>query len=430
MRGTTARAYYNERRVKRFGPYQLVRQLAAGGMAEVYLAKTTGIAGFEKHVALKMIHPSLGSDTEVVDMLLDEAKLAVQLSHPTIVQTFDLGCVDTTYYLTMEYVEGVDLSQLVRASSGGLPFDVCAAIAKDVASALEHAHQRGVIHRDVSPHNVLISFDGVVKLVDFGIAKAMARARKTAVGVVKGKYAYMSPEQARSEPLDGRADIYSAGMVLFQMLTGRTLHDEADLDQLIARVRHGAMVAPSKFRAGVPSELEEITLRALAVRPADRYQRAGQLALDHQRYLYAASPSFVPANVEMLVKRMLSGDLKTTLPGAVRMSTSDTFRDENSVLFKRRSSPHTVRREHLRPDSRPMPRASRIAPEVNDDPSKQIQIEFSPEPTATESKQIVIEPGISVDSGPIAAPPLANRQPSNTDATITYVVDEDEDEDD
>jgi serine/threonine protein kinase len=411
-------------------------------MAEVFLAKTTGIAGFEKHVALKVIHPNLGDDTEVVEMLVDEAKLAVQLSHPNIVQTFDLGCVEGTYYLTMEYVDGVDLSQLVIgavAQRTELPFDACAFVAKDIASALDHAHQRGVIHRDVSPHNVLVSFGGDVKLVDFGIAKAMLGARKTAVGVIKGKYAYMSPEQAQSEPLDGRSDIYSAGMVLYQLLTGRTLHGEGDLDSFVARVRHGAVVAPSKVRAGVPSELEAIAMRALAVRPVDRYQRAGQLALDLQRYLYAASPEFVPATLAALMVRLLRDTGAITVPPSERRQTGDTFRDENSILFKRsptpspahRSGPHVVSRTKPRAESRPKQRAARVGPTaVVEDPSKQIHIELDSDMDPEldegfdgESKQIMIEPGVSPDSDPVAPPP---RQPSSTDASITYVVDEDD----
>jgi serine/threonine protein kinase len=390
MRRTTPGAYYNEQPVKHLGPYELVRQLAAGGMAEVHLAKSTGIAGFEKQVAIKLIHASLSEQPDAVDMLVDEAKLAVKLAHPNIAQIYDLGYVDGSYYIAMEYVEGVDLSQLVRAAKGELPFDVCAAIAKDIASALDHAHQKSVIHRDVSPHNVLLSFDGQVKLVDFGIAKAMASARRTEIGVVKGKYAYMSPEQARDEPVDARSDIYSAGMVLFQMLTGHTLHEEADLEQLVARVRHGALVPPSKFRAGVPSEIEDIAVRALAVRAQDRYQRASAMALDLQHYLYAASPSFVPATLELLIKRLLGGsDISTTVPGTMRVPEPVMRRDSTqseSQTAKRRSTPHLVRRAGQRP------------------------VQFAPE--RTESKEMEIHSGFGDEP--------------RTEAEITLTVDDDD----
>jgi eukaryotic-like serine/threonine-protein kinase len=192
---------------RQFGPYRLIRQIAVGGMAEIHLAKTTGIAGFEKYVALKMIHPNFAEDEQFIQMLVDEAKIAVQLTHGNIAQTFDLGRVGETYYITMEFVDGADLYKILRRGSEQdveMPLDVCAFIGKEIASALDHAHRKkdhigkplGIVHRDVSPQNVLISYAGEIKLVDFGIAKATMKARQTAVGVIKGKYYYMSPEQA------------------------------------------------------------------------------------------------------------------------------------------------------------------------------------------------------------------------------------------
>jgi serine/threonine protein kinase len=195
-------------------------------MAEIHLAKTKGIAGFEKYCALKMIHPNFAEDDQFIQMLVDEAKIAVQLTHGNIAQTFDLGRVGETYYITMEYVDGADLYKILRRASEQdleMPLDVCAFIAKEIASALDHAHRKrdhtgkalGIVHRDVSPQNVLISYAGEVKLVDFGIAKATMKVRQTAVGVIKGKYYYMSPEQAWGDPIDYRSDIFSAGIVLY-----------------------------------------------------------------------------------------------------------------------------------------------------------------------------------------------------------------------
>ena len=222
---------------RQFGPYRLVRQIAVGGMAEIHLAKTKGIAGFEKYVALKMIHPNFAEDEQFIQMLVDEAKIAVQLTHGNIAQTFDLGRVGETYYITMEYVDGADLYKILRRASEQdieMPLDVCAFIAKEITSALDHAHRKrdhtgkplGIVHRDVSPQNVLVSYAGEVKLVDFGIAKATMKARQTAVGVIKGKYYYMSPEQAWGDPIDFRSDIFSAGIVLYEMLTGQMLYLE------------------------------------------------------------------------------------------------------------------------------------------------------------------------------------------------------------
>ena len=192
---------------RQFGPYRLVRQIAVGGMAEIHLAKTRGIAGFEKYVVLKMIHPNFALDEQFIEMLIDEAKIAVQLQHVNVAQTFDLGRVGDTYYITMEFVDGADLYKILRRGSernADVPLDVCAFVAKEMATGLDYAHRKrgtggeplGIVHRDVSPQNVLVSNAGEVKLVDFGIAKATMKARQTAAGVIKGKYYYMSPEQA------------------------------------------------------------------------------------------------------------------------------------------------------------------------------------------------------------------------------------------
>jgi len=225
---------------RQFGPYRLVRQVAVGGMAEIHLAKTKGIAGFEKYVAIKMIHPNFAEDDQFIQMLVDEAKITVHLTHGNIAQTFDLGRVGETYYITMEFVDGSDLYKILRRGSEQdleMPLDVCAFIAKEVASALDYAHRKrdhtgrslGIVHRDVSPQNVLVSYAGEVKLVDFGIAKATMKVRQTAAGVIKGKYYYMSPEQAWGDPIDSRSDIFSAGIVLYEMITGQMLYLEEDL---------------------------------------------------------------------------------------------------------------------------------------------------------------------------------------------------------
>jgi eukaryotic-like serine/threonine-protein kinase len=301
--------------MEQLGPYQLVRQIAVGGMAEVYLAKTVGVAGFEKFVALKMIHPTLAENQDFVTMLVDEAKIAVQLSHPNIAQTFDLGRDGDTYYLAMEFIDGIDLYNLIRASQyvGFLmPFDACAFIAREIASALEHAHGKrdgrgellGVIHRDIAPDNILISHEGAVKLVDFGIAKATARGSQTAIGVVKGKYAYMSPEQSLGDPVDATTDIYATGVVLYEMLTGRPLYTETNLQLLLDLIREGCFAAPSRLRADVPPGLERIVMRCLAPRE-HRYPNARELAADLHQFLHTYSPQFVTATLGSLMNVVL-----------------------------------------------------------------------------------------------------------------------------
>jgi len=344
---------------RQFGPYRLVRQIAVGGMAEIHLAKTKGIAGFEKYVALKMIHPNFAEDEQFIQMLVDEAKIAVQLNHGNIAQTFDLGRVGDTYYITMEYVDGADLYKILRRGSEvdfELPLDVCAFVAKEIASALDHAHRKrdhtgrnlGIVHRDVSPQNVLISYSGEIKLVDFGIAKATMKARQTAVGVIKGKYYYMSPEQAWGEPLDARSDIFSAGIVLYEMLTGQMLYLEEDLHRLLDMVRKANIAPPSTLRKGIPPQLERIVMHALEKDKRNRYQTAADFATDLERFLHTYSPVFTASKVAQIIRRVIGdpqevpyeGIERRDGPQATHTLTSDDLildkdelRDANSVIF-------------------------------------------------------------------------------------------------
>jgi serine/threonine protein kinase len=350
---------------RQFGPYRLVRQIAVGGMAEIHLAKTKGIAGFEKYVALKMIHPNFAEDEQFIQMLVDEAKIAVQLTHGNIAQTFDLGRVGETYYITMEYVDGADLYKILRRGSEQdieMPLDVCAFIGKEIASALDHAHRKrdnfgknlGIVHRDVSPQNVLVSYAGEVKLVDFGIAKATMKARQTAVGVIKGKYYYMSPEQAWGEKIDYRSDIFSAGIVLYEMITGQMLYLEEDLHKLLEMARSADIAPPSRLRKGVPPQLERIVMNALAKKKEDRYQSAGDFATDLERFLHAYSPVFTAGKIAQLIKKVCGdpqsipieatefpsiefrdGVMSThTLTDADLLRAGEEVRDENSVIFR------------------------------------------------------------------------------------------------
>ncbi|NVB82927.1 MAG: protein kinase, partial [Kofleriaceae bacterium] len=348
---------------RQFGPYRLVRQIAVGGMAEIHLAKTKGIAGFEKYVALKMIHPNFAEDEQFIQMLVDEAKIAVQLNHGNIAQTFDLGRVGDTYYITMEYVDGADLYKILRKSSeidAEMPLDVCAFIAKEIASALDHAHRKrdhtgkalGIVHRDVSPQNVLVSFAGEVKLVDFGIAKATMKARQTAVGVIKGKYYYMSPEQAWGDQIDYRSDIFSAGIVLYEMITGQMLYLEEDLHKLLDMARRADIAPPSTLRKGVPPQLEKIVMHALQKERGDRYQSASDFAADLERFLHTYSPVFTAAKVAGLIKNIIGGPIEIpdggdydveVRDGPIATHTLDSkdlildkeeLHDENSVIFR------------------------------------------------------------------------------------------------
>ncbi|HUS28954.1 MAG TPA: protein kinase [Kofleriaceae bacterium] len=347
---------------RQFGPYRLVRQIAVGGMAEIHLAKTKGIAGFEKYVALKMIHPNFAEDEQFIQMLVDEAKIAVQLNHGNIAQTFDLGRVGDQFYITMEYVDGADLYKILRRGSEidfEMPLDVCAFVAKEIASALDHAHRKrdhngktlGIVHRDVSPQNVLISFSGEVKLVDFGIAKATMKARQTAVGVIKGKYYYMSPEQAWGDQIDYRSDIFSAGIVLYEMMTGQMLYLEEDLHKLLDMVRKADIAPPSTLRKGIPPQLEKIVMHALDKDRRNRYQSASDFASDLERFLHTYSPVFTASKVSTVIKQVIGaptevpaedyevevrdGPMSThTLSTDDLILDKEELHDENSVIFR------------------------------------------------------------------------------------------------
>ena len=256
-----------------------------GGMAEVFRAKAFGVAGFERLVAVKRILPNIAEDREFIKMFIDEAKIAVQLNHANIAQVFDLGRVEGAYYIALEHVFGRDLRALYdRARELGETIPVaqaCFAVMK-MCEGLDYAHKRrgtdgaplDLVHRDISPQNILVSFDGEVKVIDFGIAKASGKATKTQAGILKGKFAYMSPEQVRGLPLDRRSDIFSMAIVLYELLTGQRLFaGESDFSTLEA-VRAADIGSPSDSHPQIPRALSKVLLKALARDPNDRYQHA------------------------------------------------------------------------------------------------------------------------------------------------------------
>ncbi|MEO6951785.1 MAG: protein kinase [Polyangia bacterium] len=269
-----------------FGKYELVRRLGAGGMAEVFLAKEPLAGGLSKVLVIKKVHAQLAESKQFRQMFEDEAKVTVNLNHPNIVQTFGYGQHDSTFYLTMEHVEGVDLLRLLNASLEAgqrIPYGLGAYLGQQIAKGLDYAHRRtdeygealGIVHRDISPQNILVSWDGMVKLVDFGIARA--RHVKEVEGVVKGKFAYMSPEQAAGEPVDARSDIFSMGIVLWEVATSRTLFGGMKGKQALTAIRAGQIPRPRSVEPTVPAGFEDIIMRALAVRPDDRYTTARDL---------------------------------------------------------------------------------------------------------------------------------------------------------
>jgi serine/threonine protein kinase len=278
-----------------FGKYQLIKRLATGGMAEVWLARQTGIEGFARHVVIKRILPHLSGDPEFIQMFLNEAKLVSHFTHPNIAQIFDLGEENGTYFIAMEFVQGEDLGRVMRRARDGdawIAPHLGLKIASDACQGLYYAHTRSneqgrplkVVHRDISPQNILVSFDGSVKLVDFGIAKAADQATQTKSGALKGKFAYMAPEQAAGRPVDARTDIFALGLVLYELLTGiRPFKRETEAGTLQA-VLECRIDAPSEV-VEVSSDLDRIVLRALAKSPDERYRDAREFQREIDRYL-------------------------------------------------------------------------------------------------------------------------------------------------
>jgi serine/threonine protein kinase/tetratricopeptide (TPR) repeat protein/type II secretory pathway predicted ATPase ExeA len=284
-----------------FGRYKLVEQVGQGGMAEVYLAKSIGAEGLEKTLVIKRIKSEYAEDERFIDMFITEADIAVGLNHPNIVQIYDFGKAEGDYYLAMEYVNGPNLDELLQAgrTAGNLiPIGDAIYVAIEVARGLHYAHQRKdefgnplqVVHRDISPQNVLISRDGAVKVVDFGIARATTAAEREGLsgdGSVKGKYRYMSPEQARGETLDGRSDLFSLGVVLFEMLAGQPLFSADSESETMKMVQSAVVPDLSSLERDLPAELERVLYQMLERDPDDRYASARELQVDLTKVLYS-----------------------------------------------------------------------------------------------------------------------------------------------
>ena len=273
----------------RIGRYEIVRRLALGGMAEIYLARMTGVAGFAKHVVLKRILPSFAQDAEFVRMFLNEARYAATLDHPNISHVYDFGQEGGLYYYAMEYLHGDDCRVLLRELAQKrerLPLAHALTIVVGAATGCHFAHELvgdddqplGLVHRDVSPSNVVVTFAGAVKLVDFGIAKATSREDATAAGVTKGKLAYMAPEQCRAEPLDRRVDVYALGVLLYELTTQRRAFTGDNDAAIIWAVMSGQVTWPSALAADYPPALEAIVKRAMHFDRNERYPTARALA--------------------------------------------------------------------------------------------------------------------------------------------------------
>jgi eukaryotic-like serine/threonine-protein kinase len=284
----------------RIGRYRVLGELGVGGMGALYLARAEGPGGFERLLAIKMLLPHLCRNRSFVDMFLDEARITAMIHHPNVVQTFEVGEHEGQYFIAMDYVSGETLaSMLTHTWKVGRPFpvDLGAYVIECAAEGLHAAHElrdrdgraQGVVHRDVSPQNILVGYDGIVRVVDFGIAKAADRLSHTGTGVRKGKAAYMSPEQIRTEAIDRRADVFSLGVLLWETTVGKRLFKAHNEVATIDRVMRKAIPSPRRVHSDYPRELERIVERALERDRDHRYQSARELADDLRSFLSVRS---------------------------------------------------------------------------------------------------------------------------------------------
>ncbi|MFU8802697.1 MAG: serine/threonine protein kinase [Bradymonadaceae bacterium] len=302
--------------------YQVLERIDAGGMAEVFKANSTSLQGFQKLVAIKRILPHLTQNQRFVRMFLDEAKVSLHLNHTNTVQVFDLGIADGTYFIVMEFVDGTNLKNIceyMRRQNQTMPVEQAVFIAIEVCKGLTHAHDKhdqagkplSIVHRDISPPNVLISRAGEVKITDFGLAKAKSQAEHTDPGVVKGKFGYLSPEAAHGEDVDGRTDIFAVGILLWEMLAGRRLFlGDTDYDTL-QQVRSAKIPPVSKLRSDVPTELDDVLARGLTRDIYGRYQSAGDFAKDLARFLFSYGQVVTNYDIADTVREMLDTAPKT-----------------------------------------------------------------------------------------------------------------------
>ncbi|MCB9728629.1 MAG: serine/threonine protein kinase [Deltaproteobacteria bacterium] len=327
---------------QKYGKYILLRKIAMGGMAEIFRAKTIGAEGFEKQIVIKRILPHFTDDEAFVKMFIDEASIASKLQHSNIVQIYDFDSQDDRYYIAMEYVEGADLKAIVeRGLKSGRPMSPaqCVWIMMELSKGLHYAHTKeyngqplNIVHRDISPHNVIMSHSGEVKLMDFGIAKAAQRSTKTLAGTVKGKCAYMSPEQARGKALDGRSDLFALGIMLWEMLTHKRLFlGDSDFETL-SNVLKADVPPPSSVNPEVPKELDAIVLKALAKDRDHRHASVEDFGRELTRWFYSNVQDLESVSLKPYLHEIFREDIE-------RLRTEYT--EERQMTIDVGSSPST-----------------------------------------------------------------------------------------
>lgn len=349
--------------LRQLGRYELLRRIAAGGMGEIFLAKMRGTGGFEKRIIIKTILPHLAEEEEFITKFLDEGRLVVQLIHGNIVPVFDMGEEDGEHFLAMEYIPGRDLREVIKRlqlEGKTMPMELALFIISEVCKGLDYAHRKAddlgapmeLVHRDVSPSNILLSHEGEIKIIDFGIARATNKLSRTVSGRIQGKFCYMSPEQASGKIVDARSDIFSTGVVLYELLTGmRPFEGRTDLES-IDLVRKCECDPPSTLNALIPPEVDEIMARAMALELDARYTTIGQMQTDLLHFLYsnACAPtgpqvaefmdSLFPEGIERRELRSATTSRSRDVAPAP-MSLDDILDQELGLLMDHPVDPHT-----------------------------------------------------------------------------------------
>lgn len=305
-----------------FGHYFILEKIAQGGMAEIFKGLTYDFSGLKKFIVIKRILPHIAANDDFIRMLIDEAKIAVRLNHGNIAQTFDLGKVAEDYFIVMEYVEGRTVSQLYKkavAFKESLPLPFATYITSEICNGLDYIHRRrdenghplDIVHCDISPQNVIVSKSGTVKIVDFGVAKAASKLSEKDRGVLKGKFAYMSPEQTEGIHVDSTSDIFSTGVVLWEILTGRRLFKKKTNAETIEAVNGMVLYPPSAYRNEIPSDLDEIVMKALERDPKRRYSTAADMSLALTKFNLKHYPEFKPLQIGELMDRLFEDEENT-----------------------------------------------------------------------------------------------------------------------
>ncbi len=333
-----------------FGHYFILEKIAQGGMAEIFKGLTYDFSGIKKFIVIKRILPHIAANHDFINMLISEAKIAVSLSHGNIAQIYDLGKVGNDYFIVMEYVDGKSLSQILKKCQAKgilLPVEYCLYFIAELCNGLDHMHrkkdERGkdlkIVHRDISPQNVIVSYSGNVKIVDFGVAKAAIKLGETEGdgGVLKGKFAYMSPEQAEGKEIDFRSDLFSAGIVLWELLTAQRLFKKKSNSETVEAVKKMVVLPPSQFRPDISPELDQIVLKSLSKDSAQRYASAHDLSLDLTKHLLRNYSDFKPSALGDFLQQIFDHDEDVT--GSLYLEK--TQRGDRSSIDNTSISQHT-----------------------------------------------------------------------------------------